>query len=327
MSSIWRPFYRMAALAPGFVSRPIYEIRNRLVAPRAIGDFNQYDEFVRKYLQYDFEGMTERDYLDSYYLDFKAFIKIFGIMPPKCDPFSDEYRNWEMSFFEFLAGKDYAFDLEGLNLNVQEENKRIPTIDFSREYRISQMRTYADFLEKAKPERGARVLEMGCGWGNLMELLGRNGCCVTGIDASESFAHYTAERLAAQNIAAKVINSSFYGVDSIEGIFDFVVFEASFHHCGEPLRLLKALYDKTAPDCRIYFLNEPINPFFGRPWGIIRYNGEAMLQIRLRGWLELGYRTDFFKLLLLKSGFKLQKSYNMYNDTRLFEAVKIRLAQ
>lgn len=287
-----------------------------------IRNFEEYDEFIRKYEQCDFDGQSLQEFQQSYCLDFDSFVNLFGTPPPTCDPFSDEYMNWELSFFQFLSGREYRFEAEGAQSDIAERVKKIPTCDLNVETRVVMMRTYADFLEKSRPERGTRVLEMGFGNGNLTELLGRCGCIVTGVDASFSDSEYVKHRLKSQNIDAKIIHGTFYDIEKTDDIFDFVVFDASFHHCGEPMRLLEILNKKTSADCKVFFLNEMIYPHVFRPWGLVCLGGEPLLRIRINGWLELGFRTDFFEQLLLRTGFKLKDTYQMCNGSTLYEAVK-----
>lgn len=287
-----------------------------------ISSFVQFDEFIDKYEKRDYME-TEISFLRKYRIDFDSFVGLFGQLPPNSDPFSNEYAKWELDFFEFLSGGEYSFESEGLDEDqgIRELAELPPTGYMDLEKRIHDMRFYAGFLEAVKPRKGSHTLEMGFGLGNLLELLGRHGCVVSGIDASRAQAIYVKERLAAQNInTGELICGSFYDVDKISGKYDLIVFEGSFHHCGEPVKLLTMLHDVLAADGKIVFFKEPIDSFSDRPWGVVRYDGESMLQIRQKGWLELGYRTDFFKELLDKTGFKCN-THPMSDGTTLYEAV------
>lgn len=287
-----------------------------------ISDFEQYGAFIEKIMSHDYGGLSLQEFCATYKLCFSSFCKLFGKMPPKCDPFSDEYANWEMSFFEFLSGKKYTFESEGSKFDVSWYSNNPPTIDWDLNSRIFIMKSYADFLEYVKPKPGMRVLEMGFGFGNLLELLGRCGCQINGMDASQDCTDYVTHRLKTQNIDSNLLRGSFYDVESMAGEFDLIIFESSFHHCGQPVKLLESLHKKTQEGGRLYFLNDSIYPHVERPWGIVCLGGETAMQIRMNGWLELGYRTDFFEQLLLKTGFKLSNSYTLSNGTVLYEATK-----
>lgn len=285
-----------------------------------IKNFEQLDSFVKKYQQGDYEG-AEAQFLNSHVLDFKCFEDLFGKPRPNTDPFSDEYSRWEMSFFQFLSGGEYSFNSEGLDVSSYMDMP--PTIYLNADTRIYHMHMYADFLNIAKPLAGMKVIEMGAGFGDLLELFGRCGCSVTGIEASKSYSEYIAQRLATQNIDAKSIHGSFYDIAQLDDIYNLILFESSFHHCGEPVRLLKLCHKKLSADGRIFFLNDAISPHYDCPWGVVRYDGETIMQIRMRGWLELGYRTDFFEQLLQRTGFKVDNIYTLHNNTMLYEVSKI----
>jgi len=78
-----------------------------------ICNFSEYDEFVRKCIEQDFGNLDFFSFSTQYRLNFDSFVKLYGTPHPYGDPFSDEYRQWEMSFFEFLSGKAYSFEVEG----------------------------------------------------------------------------------------------------------------------------------------------------------------------------------------------------------------------
>ena len=291
-----------------------------------ITGFNEYDQMIeeiKKVHRGESEETNDRILLNKYCLDFDEFVALFGSSPSDCDPFSREYTDWEMAFFSFLSGAGYDTKSEGLsNEDIAVHDNEPPTIYWDIDTRLLYMKTYTEFLDKCRPAMGMTVLELGCGWGNLLELFGRCGCHVTGIDASEGHADYTRNLLNALNIDNDIICGSFYDIENVDREFDIIVFESAFHHTGEPMRLMNILADKLKENGRIYFLNEVFNDSYDRPWGIVRYDGESVFQIRYRGWLELGFRLDFFIELLGRTGLKLSNTYSMPNSTELYEVVK-----
>lgn len=288
----------------------------------ALKAFNELDDFVNKYELLDTGKLTPMEFLHSYYISIEDFISLFGQHPPDCDPFSEEYRAWEISFFDFLAGKTYSYKNEGYHFNLTEWLRRPPTTRWDMNTRINHYKSYADFLNVVRPSSEMKILEMGCGFGELLEVLGRCGCEVFGIEASSFNKEYSDAVLKAQKINANIIQGSFFDISLFNVEFDIVIFEASFHHCTEPLRLMSILHETTTPDCRVFFYNEPISSNFDRAWGVVRYDGESMYQIRKNGWIEFGYRIDFFSELLSRTGFMLKKAFPMHNGTDLYEVVK-----
>jgi len=286
--------------------------------PILMHTFEQMDAFVNDYVQGNYKG-RDIEFLHKYKIDFQSFVTLFGTPHPNCDPLSDEYWNWEMSFFEFLSGRNYCYDSEGA---IADLSNKIPTIDWDINTRVNFMHLYANFLSIVRPKPGMNVFEMGFGGGNVLELFGRCGCKVFGVDASKSNFEYVRDMLHSQNIDAKIIKGTFYDIEQFEESFDIVIFESSFHHCGEPVRLLEMINKKLSQDGRVYFLHDVITNDFDRPWGVVRYDGETIAQIRFRGWLELGYRLDFFEQLLHKTGFKLEKIHAMTDGSQMFEVMK-----
>ena len=293
--------------------------------PTLINNFDEYDEFIENYLHTNFNDESSQiDFLNSYALNFHEFTKLYGTTQRSNDPFSEEYANWELSFFQFLSGKDYNYLDEGLIFDVSNEMKKPPTVDWDIEHRIKANRQYMEILSYIRPKRSDCVLVMGFGWGTILEQFGRCGCRVVGLDASISFIKLAHHQLTSQNINFQPIHGSFYDAELLEdSVVDLIVFEASFHHCGEPLRLLSILNKKMSSGGRIFFINEPILQNADRPWGVIRYEGTSIFEIRHRGWMELGFRLDFFERLLTRTGFKLTSIFPMENGNSLYMATKI----
>lgn len=74
------------------------------------------------------------------------------------------------------------------------------------------------------------------------------------------------------------------------------VFFECFHHCDDHRRLLRALHRAVQPGGCVVFAAEPIAPDYPVPWGV-RMDGEALWAIHNFGWLELGFRDDYLRLV------------------------------
>jgi SAM-dependent methyltransferase len=279
-----------------------------------IKTFEQLDDFINKCKNREFPENDLQKFLQSYSIDYNSFKELFGGDNPYIEyPFSDEYAKWEHSFFEFLSGKNYSFDNEGIKA---EEHSPLsyPWSNLPLYNKITRLQSYINFLTVIGDLNGKRVLEMGCGYGTLAAFLESVGCDYYAIDASNNFVEITKKLIYSEKIKQQIVNKSFYDVPDFNQLFDIIIFESSFHHCGEPLKLLKILYENSSENAKIIFLKEGIADWFDRPWGIVRPEGETILQIRLRGWLELGYRKDFFYELLKKSGWILNSHNTLYFD-------------
>ena len=290
-----------------------------------IENFKQYDEFINRFNPYQHTNEEFNNYSRGYKLCLNSFYQLYGSYPPECDPFSDEYRNWEMGFFCFITGKNYNVNNEGCSFDVAKEKTHPLGYNWSVDHRVNTVSRYMELIKLMKLENGMSILEMGFGLGILLEILGRFQCKISGIEASKDHVELVEYQLKQQHINAILLRGDFLDIendDRMKGPYDIVIFEASFHHCNDPVRVLKMLHKKLNQNGRILFAQEPIYQDFERPWGI-RYDGETAYQMRFRGWLELGFRRDFFEELLVRTGFMLSNVFEMQNGYPLIEARKI----
>ncbi|HBU12914.1 MAG TPA: hypothetical protein DEB31_09400 [Clostridiales bacterium] len=286
----------------------------------SITTFEEYDEFIELCKQYEKDQEALLKVCAEYILDPQPFFKLFGSMPYEGDPFSREYADWEFAFFEFLSGQKYFSGNEGAGMETEELSA---TLFYPCQSQIRSFERCAKFLKAIRPNAGDRVFEMGFGWGALLEALGRCGCRVAGLDVSKTLCEYVKRRLGDQNIEANLINGSFFAIEQVEGTFDCIIFESSFHHCADPVRLMNIVSKKLAVGGRLIFLDEPVYPVLDRPWGVTRYDGQALMAVRMQGWLEYGFRADFFEQMLQRAGLKLQAAHQQAVGTPVYEAVKI----
>lgn len=261
-----------------------------------VKDFEQLDYFIDLY----FKSGSSIDVLRSFEVDLDVFIKKFGKEPEK-DPFSEAYCIWEKSFVEFLYGKAYDISNEGYTFQLECNPYEINDIDLF----CQRQQCIIEIMKIIKPKAGASFLEMGCGLGDFQEAFGRVGVNLDAIEASKFSAEYTKARCNKQNIYPDIHNGSFYDVAGIAKKFDIILFEASFHHCDNPVYLLKLLRDKISDSGKLFFVNEPLIRDAKRPWGVIRNDGEALYQIRKNGWIEYGFDKEFFSELLKFTGWQI----------------------
>jgi len=78
------------------------------------------------------------------------------------------------------------------------------------------------FEEAALPYLRGRVLDHGCGLGNLALAAARNGCCVVALDASRAAIEHLRAAAAAQSLAIEAQQADLRS-HAIEGQFDAVV--------------------------------------------------------------------------------------------------------
>jgi cyclopropane-fatty-acyl-phospholipid synthase len=95
--------------------------------------------------------------------------------------------------------------------------------DFSLSLEAAQTAKYRCILERLRPVPGARILEIGCGWGGFAEMAARDyGCHVTGLTLSREQLDYATERLARAGLAGRA-ELRFQDYRDLDGQFDHVV--------------------------------------------------------------------------------------------------------
>jgi cyclopropane-fatty-acyl-phospholipid synthase len=97
----------------------------------------------------------------------------------------------------------------------------------------AQQAKYRRVLERLAPAPGARILEIGCGWGGFAEIAIRDfGCHVTGLTLSREQLAFATERLARAGLADKA-DLRFQDYRDLRGEFDHVVSIEMFEAVGE----------------------------------------------------------------------------------------------
>lgn len=95
--------------------------------------------------------------------------------------------------------------------------------------------------------------------------------------------------------------------------YDAVFFYESFHHCRNPINLIKNLSCMIKDDGIICFASEPIisgsSEIVPYPWGV-RLDGMSVWSIRRFGWMELGFEIEFFMKMLSDSEFEAERIFS-----------------
>ena len=146
-------------------------------------------------------------------------------------------------------------------------------------------------MRLAKAHRGARLLDMGCGWGLSSELASYLGFEVHALDINNNFIKLVDERSRRLNLGIKSIHSSFDEFVTDEK-FDIVLFYECLHHAVTPWVLLEKMARLLVDQGKILLCGEPINEFWWPTWGL-RLDPLSVYCIRKFGWFESGWSTDF----------------------------------
>ena len=250
----------------------------------------------------------------------------------KCNnPLSDGFRNNVFDLYKKISGRSsYEVKTEESYLDINEAlYNPYPYQTKSLERVALYHRLLAKLMSMIKLQPGASILDMGCGWGSTSLELAQIGFNVTSLDVNQYFCKLIEKRaklLKIRNI--NIINDDFLWIEKTNKKFDAIIFFECFHHCWEFQRLLRNMHKVLNPKGKIYFAAEPITNMFPLPW-TLRMDGESLFVIRKHGWMELGFRSDFFSDLLTSTGWHGEcieegfwESTSIYED-KIFDAKKL----
>jgi SAM-dependent methyltransferase len=133
------------------------------------------------------------------------------------------------------------------------------------------------------------------------------GYNVTAVDIEKNFIELIKERARRKQLTLEAIQGDFSLIHQFEQKFDAVLFFECFHHCSDHQSLIAGLDRVVAPGGKVLFAAEPITDDFPIPWGL-RLDGESLWAIRKNGWLELGFKETYFRDLLVRHGWEINKS-------------------
>ncbi len=230
------------------------------------------------------------------------------------DPFSPEYRALAMELYRALSGRQEGYEPardEQSHLALPDNiwtgltpwSFRHPAL--IAEFLASWARIFR--LLDLPPGGTARVLEYGCGTGQLLLMLARAGLEAHGVDIDS--ASLDAARRQAEALGLELrLEQAAFGEGFGEERFDRIIFFEAFHHAWEFPALLGRLRDRLAPEGRIILCGEPVVPgptdAVPFPWGP-RLDALSIFCMRRWGWMELGFRHDFLVEACRRAGWRV----------------------
>jgi SAM-dependent methyltransferase len=222
------------------------------------------------------------------------------------DPTSAEYASAVFAAWSAITGrstydptKDETFELDDRDYLARP----YPYSSGSNVEVANYFGAVAAAVARARTPPPATVVEYGAGWGHLAMAFASTGYDVTAVDLNTASVDLLRRRADALGVALKVAQSDFLTFDPPDPV-DLIIFFESFHHCRQPFELLDRCVTQLAPDGRMLFVAEAVYDDFYAPWGV-RLDGSAAFMAAQQGWLELGFRRDFFTEQLESRGFEV----------------------
>jgi 2-polyprenyl-3-methyl-5-hydroxy-6-metoxy-1,4-benzoquinol methylase len=248
-------------------------------------------------------GDDFRRVLESFVLDPRGLV---GPVDP--DPRSSRYRDQQMKLYELVAERHYQTENESTPFD-REQMLRWPFPYSTRSASLvgDYLMTYGNLIKSMNLAQGARVLEIGSGYGPLTWHLASMGIHVTCVDVHEPLLEYISERTRGLPGKVETLAADMNALD-IKGSFDAIVFFESFHHAADHAAVLRALPQLLEPNGFLVLGGEPIVPTGSLavpyPWGL-RMDGLSLWYIRRHGWMELGFEEGYFRSLLEGMGWSV----------------------
>jgi 2-polyprenyl-3-methyl-5-hydroxy-6-metoxy-1,4-benzoquinol methylase len=228
------------------------------------------------------------------------------------DPFSPDYALQQKDLHRKVAAKDYSIENEEISYDPEAViHNFFPFNTQSPEFVGLQLQSQGFLIRNLNLKPGSRIVEFGAGWGNTALNLALMGYDVTAVELNPPSIELMRHRAAIHHRKIHLVRQEMLEYSSTtEDRFDAAIFVASFHHCADPLALLKNLGRILSPQGQIIFADEPIFPAalptLPYPWGL-RLDAETLYYVRRHGWLELGFQESFFREALRRNGWKVRR--------------------
>jgi SAM-dependent methyltransferase len=238
--------------------------------------------------------------------------KIEGSVVPQ-DPLSREYYEFQMKLYSLISGRSSYQIINEESVFDQEKIKETPFPYYTHSAGTvgDQLLMIGFIIKNTNLPADSNIVEFGPGWGNLTLALAQMGHKLTCVEIESRFIELIKFRT--QGISKQIV---FFQQDmldftkSSEKKFDAAIFYESFHHCQDPVTMIKNLSNIITNNGILCFASEPIvcgpSGFIPYPWGI-RLDGMSVWSIRRFGWMELGFEINFFLDLLTQNGFTTEK--------------------
>jgi SAM-dependent methyltransferase len=232
-------------------------------------------------------------------------------LPP--DPLSPAYRDAQLALYATISGTagydPWAAEPYEIPLADHIDPSPYPFNTGNGELiggHLIEMGHLMRALFRAQPGAGHTLLEYGCGTGITTAFLAAARYQVTAVDINADALRIVDAIAADRRLTVRTHNGVFGDVPVEGERFDIILFYEAFHHSLDFVALLRKLHDRLAPGGILVFAGEPIYRTFPKPWGL-RLDGASLWEIRTKGWLELGFREDFFRDVLAHTGWHCDK--------------------
>lgn len=226
-------------------------------------------------------------------------------------------RDWQyFSPLTFKVMQCRACGLVCLNPRPREMMQYYP------EGKKESIKDYFDFLQPnrikkiARLKKKGRVLDIGCGWGEFLFQMSKQGWGVFGTDISKTRCDFAREKLRLNN----VYNSGLCSLDFPQDFFDLVTMWHTLEHLDRPQETLRTI-NRILKDDGVLIIE---SPNFASPQS--RFFKERHYQLDLPRHLYW-FTPHVLEKLLKLAGFKIYKRDYIVNPRICFISLKMSLSR
>jgi 2-polyprenyl-3-methyl-5-hydroxy-6-metoxy-1,4-benzoquinol methylase len=219
-------------------------------------------------------------------------------------PRSAAYKEQQLGLYHEIVGHDYLVSRDEHSPNIPVDrllyapnayNHQNPA-DFVKHYVAMSM-----LVQELRLPIGARILELGSGWGFTQEFLATCGYDTVGIEMNDDFVTASNARLRRLGFGERVRRGTFESFDlTKEERFDAVIAYEAFHHAVDPEAMLGKYISHLKPGGYFALAAEPFNRYY-HTWGL-RLDACSIYSIKKFGWFESGWSVEYMAYLLNRCG-------------------------
>jgi 2-polyprenyl-3-methyl-5-hydroxy-6-metoxy-1,4-benzoquinol methylase len=202
-----------------------------------------------------------------------------------------------------------------LALSESDYLSKYPTAEsYIRDY-ISRVEGLEFQRHVEKLSNVGKVLDVGVGQGESSIYLASQGYSVSVVEPSPDLCKYINFVSNLYNLQLNIYNCNAESIHKINESFDVIIFNSSFHHCDDPLKVLKNCYNSLKKEGKLILVNEPILQFFRtKKWFYTRLQTHPE-EMGHYGGNEHTYRYhEYIKMLKLADFVKVISEPNIYGS-------------
>lgn len=224
----------------------------------------------------------------------------------RLDPFSREYYDAQIALYKEMSGRelDQSINEHTIFDKASHVRARNPYNHGDPGMLATQIVQLATAMRLARPKRGARLVDMGCGWGLSSELGAYLGLDVEAVDINRDFVSLVHDRSLRYGYDINAVHASFDSYQPWAPVDMFLFYEC-LHHAVEPWTLIERLASMLNPGGKVVACGEPINTHWWPHWGL-RLDPMSVYCIHKHGWFESGWSQDFLVKCFERAHFNVE---------------------